>query len=161
MYIFGAHPPTKHTPDFETQIKRECVLHLIIYGSTASAGRGRGKMILPVLSLFYSRRSSNGGKMGSNERKTAFTPLFPLLTSLTRAIRSPCVRRKKTSARHNKKYVNSVKEREGGTEIATFEKAIKPDPNFTKAQGERRCATKKERAREKKPISSFSSPFLQ
>ncbi len=160
MYIFGAHPPTKHTPDFETQIKRECVLHLIIYGSTASAGRGRGKMILPVLSLFYSRRSSNGGKMGSNERKTAFTPLFPLFTSPIRAILLPCIRRKKTSARDNKKYFNSVKEREGETEIATFEKAIKPDPNLTKAQGERerRCATKKERAREKKPISSFSSP---
>ncbi len=94
--------------------------------------------------------------MGSNERKTAFTPLFPLLTSLTRAIRSPCVRRKKTSARHNKKYVNSVKEREGGTEIATFEKAIKPDPNFTKAQGGSGGVRRKRKERERE---NQSVPF--
>ncbi len=92
--------------------------------------------------------------MGSNERKTAFTP------NLQGDPFTLYIRRKNLGQRQQK-YVNSVKEREGETEIATFEKAIKPDPNFTKAQGGSGGVRRKRKEREKKPISSFSSPFLQ
>ena len=141
MYIFGAHTH-RHAPDFETQIKRECVLHLIItYSSTASAGRGRGKMILRKCSPFFGR-SSNGGKMGSNERKTAFTP------NLQGDPFTLYIRRKNLGQRQQK-YVNSVKEREGETELPHSKKQLNPTRILRRHRGRAVCDEKGKRERKK------------